>query len=108
MATSPRRRKLPAATKQAVLLESGYKCGNPICRHIITLEIHHIEWVRDGGGDDASNLIALCPNCHALHTADQIPREAIEVWKGSSCRSAMPTEQALTSYSCWPPMRRGS
>jgi hypothetical protein len=76
------RKTIDAATRQAVLLEAGYQCGNPSCRHIITLELHHIEWVKDGGGNGAENLIALCPNCHSLHTLGLIPREAIEVWKG--------------------------
>ena len=56
-------------------------CGNPQCRHILTLELHHIVWVRDGGGNEPRNLIALCPNCHSLHTAAHIPSEAVRVWK---------------------------
>jgi hypothetical protein len=56
-------------------------CANPRCRHVLTLELHHIDWVRDGGGNEPSNLIALCPNCHALHTAGHWPKEAIHVWK---------------------------
>lgn len=63
-------------------MEAGYKCGNPACRHILTLELHHIVWVKDGGGNDTFNLLALCPNCHALHTAGHIPQEAIRHWKG--------------------------
>lgn len=38
-------------------------------------------WVKDGGSNIPSNLIALCPNCHALHTAGHIPSSAIAVWK---------------------------
>jgi len=63
-------------------MEAGYKCGNPACRHILTLELHHIVWVRDGGGNQPSNLLALCPNCHSLHTAGHLPVEAIRHWKG--------------------------
>lgn len=58
-------------------------CGNPRCRHILTLELHHIVWVRDGGGNEPSNLLCLCPNCHALHTAGHIPQSAILHWKGA-------------------------
>ncbi len=83
MSRSDQKRKtIPPATKQLVLLESGYMCANPRCRHILTLEIHHIIWVRDGGGNEPSNLLALCPNCHALHTREHIPQEAIRTWKG--------------------------
>lgn len=57
-------------------------CGNPRCRHILTLELHHMVWVKDGGGNEATNLIALCPNCHSLHTSGYIPDSAIRHWKG--------------------------
>ena len=79
--TERRKRNIPSATRQMILMEAGYKCANPICRHILTLELHHIVWVKDGGGGDPKNLIALCPNCHSLHTNGSIPTEAIEVWK---------------------------
>jgi len=39
-------------------------------------------WVRDGGGNEPTNLIALCPNCHSLHTHGHIPDQAVRVWKG--------------------------
>jgi HNH endonuclease len=67
--------------RQAVLMEAGYKCANPTCRHILTLELHHIVWVKDGGGNDPSNLVALCPNCHSLHTTGHIPKDAVDTWK---------------------------
>lgn len=76
------RRSIPAPVRRAVLLEAAYRCGNPRCRHVLTLELHHIVWVRDGGGNVPENLIALCPNCHSLHTAGHIPAEAVQSWKG--------------------------
>lgn len=81
-AKSTRREPVPSHTKALVLLECGYMCANPRCRHVLTLELHHIHWVRDGGGNSASNLLALCPNCHALHTQGKIPHQAVRVWKG--------------------------
>jgi HNH endonuclease len=77
-----RRRPLPPLVRDEVLREAGYMCGNPVCRRVITLEVHHIEWVRDGGGNKETNLLALCPNCHALHTSGRIPQRAIRHWKG--------------------------
>lgn len=56
-------------------------CANPRCKHILTLELHHLDWVRDGGGNDVANLIALCSNCHDLHTRGHIPGSAIDAWK---------------------------
>jgi hypothetical protein len=76
------RKPIPAHVRDAVLREAGYYCGNPACRNVITLELHHIEWVKDGGGNEPMNLLALCPYCHAMHTAGQIPVSAIRHWKG--------------------------
>ena len=81
-ATPRARRAIAPSVRQLVLLEAGYKCANPSCRHVLTLELHHIEWVRDGGGNDPANLLALCPNCHSLHTQAHIPAAAIAAWKG--------------------------
>ena len=76
-----KRSKIAETIRQVVLLEAGYKCANPTCRHILTLELHHIVWVKDGGGNDLDNLLALCPNCHSLHTKGHIPARAILAWK---------------------------
>lgn len=76
------RRTIPTSVRDEVLREAGYKCANPVCRHILTLNLHHIVWVREGGGNEATNLIALCPNCHSLHTSGHISDAAIRHWKG--------------------------
>jgi hypothetical protein len=76
------RKAIPPAIRQAVLTEAGYRCAVPTCRNILALDLHHIEPVRDDGGNEAGNLIALCPTCHALHERGIIPREAIESYKG--------------------------
>jgi hypothetical protein len=76
-----KRMSIPQPTRTAVLHESGYRCGNPGCRGIITLDIHHIEYVSEGGGNGTENLLPLCPTCHALHHAKQIPVELIRAWK---------------------------
>src|SRR4051812_25704526 len=76
------RKKIPVAVQHQLLMEAGYKCGNPACHNVIVLELHHIEYVCEGGGDDATNLLALCPYCHSMHHANKIPVEAIRFWKG--------------------------
>lgn len=78
---SPTRRALPVDVRRLVLHEAGYKCGNPACHSILTLDIHHLERVSDGGVDSADNLLALCPNCHALHHRGDIPAESVRAWK---------------------------
>ena len=40
-----------------------------------------MEEVADGGGNEPGNLLALCPNCHALYTRGTISRDAIYSWK---------------------------
>ena len=77
-----KRKNIPKSVRLEVLHESGYMCANPICRQILTREIHHIEWVKDGGDNDASNLLPLCPNCHSLVTKGEIPEESVRQWKG--------------------------
>jgi hypothetical protein len=76
------RAKLPLNVRHQLLMEAGYKCGNPTCRNVITLDLHHIQYVSEGGGDDPSNLLVLCPYCHSMHHEGHIPVEAIRLWKG--------------------------
>jgi hypothetical protein len=79
--TGPASRSLRASTRTAVLMEAGYRCANPRCRDILVLELHHIEWVKDGGGNEPRNLVCLCSTCHKLHTMGHIPKSAILAWK---------------------------
>jgi hypothetical protein len=84
-------RKSPAAVKrkrpdrsviEAVLLEAGYRCANPVCRYPLTLHMHHIEYVSEGGTNDAWNILVLRTRCHEEHHREQlIPRSAIRAWK---------------------------
>ena len=76
------RSKLPASVRSELLIEAGYRCANPRCQNVITLQIHHIEYVSTGGGDDPSNLLVLCPYCHGMHHSGNFTMEAIRVWKG--------------------------
>lgn len=76
------RNTLSPIVRNDVLQEAGYKCANPTCRNVLTLQVHHIHWVKDGGGDTVDNLLALCGHCHDLHTQGHIPKSAIVYWKG--------------------------
>lgn len=81
---NPRERdKLPLKKRVIVLTESGYRCAVPTCRNILALDMHHIWEVSAGGGDDPSNLIALCPTCHALYHRGTIKQESIYVYKAT-------------------------
>jgi hypothetical protein len=80
-ATPRERDALPLNTRVIVLTEAGYRCAVPTCRNILALDMHHIWEVSAAGGDDPSNLIALCPTCHALYHRGTIKRESIYVYK---------------------------
>ena len=77
-----KRRDPTPSVRDEVLREAGYKCANPTCRNILTLLLHHMVWVKEGGGSQATNLIALCGHCHDMHTQGHIPASAIQHWKG--------------------------
>jgi len=80
---TPRRNRRPVsiALKREVLTEAGYRCAVPTCRNILALDLHHIIAVEEGGPNALSNLLALCPTCHALYMRRIIAREAIHAWK---------------------------
>jgi hypothetical protein len=75
------RKAIKTETKQLVLSEAGYRCGNPACRTPLTLEVHHLDYVSEGGKETRDNLLPLCPNCHALHHQRHIPTEWLRTWK---------------------------
>ncbi|MFI5386605.1 MAG: HNH endonuclease [Fimbriimonadales bacterium] len=77
------REKIPIDVRQHVLHLAGYICANPACRQIVTLDMHHMIEVVKGGGPTKENLIALCPNCHALYHrggSTGITHESIRAW----------------------------
>lgn len=59
-------------TKAMILNRDGYKCH--ICKtkkNGIKLEVHHIIFRSNGGGDSPENLITLCHDCHKkLHNGE--------------------------------------
>jgi 5-methylcytosine-specific restriction protein A len=66
-----------AAARQAVLLRSEGRCENPSCTGDVDdltdsgdpiLEIDHVHDLAQGGPDNPVQMIALCPNCHAIKT----------------------------------------
>jgi hypothetical protein len=75
------RKKLPLDTKLILLTESGYRCAVPTCRAFLTLDIHHLEQVSDGGSGDPANLLAVCPTCHARYHRGDISQESLYVYK---------------------------
>ena len=75
------RRAVSTNVQIQVLTEAGYRCAVPTCRSILAIDIHHIVEVAADGGNEAGNLLALCPNCHALFHRGTISRDSIYAWK---------------------------
>lgn len=74
-----------AAARLAVLKRCGGRCENPECAGMPTeltdrgqpiLEVDHIQEISQEGEDLPRQMIALCPNCHAIKTRGS-DREAL-------------------------------
>jgi hypothetical protein len=60
-AVTPRKR-------EQVLARDGYVCAVPGCRRNVGLDIHHLQYQRDGGGHEIWNLVTICDLHHrAVH-----------------------------------------
>ncbi|MDH6545825.1 HNH endonuclease signature motif containing protein [Streptomyces sp. SPB4] len=64
-----------AAARRAVLLRAAGRCENPACggqpkdvtdEGAAILEVDHIWEIAKGGRDHPVQMVALCPNCHAM------------------------------------------
>lgn len=73
------------AAREAVLLRCGGRCENPDCGGqpsdvkddgTAILEVDHLEEIAAGGRDHPEQMVALCPNCHAVKTHGR-KREAL-------------------------------
>jgi 5-methylcytosine-specific restriction enzyme A len=95
-----------AAARQAVLLRSEGRCENPRCGGDIydltdnggpLLEIDHIHDLALGGPDNPVQMIALCPNCHAIKTRGQTREELRPVLSAAAMRrhEALVTSQGV-------------
>ena len=62
------RRTIPPTLRRKVRERDQNRCATPGCHHTRFLSLHHIHPVKNGGKDQASNLILSCSRCHsALH-----------------------------------------
>ena len=63
---------LPKRTIRKILHRAKAKCclcewNEGIC------DIHHVIWKKNGGSNNADNLIVVCPNCHSIiHASKEI------------------------------------
>lgn len=66
----------PQHIVDALLARTGRMCA--VCNRLHGVQVHHIVLRSEGGSDDESNAIPLCPNCHdevhAQHAPGRITR----------------------------------
>jgi hypothetical protein len=70
---------IPANLRREILIEANYRCAVPRCMTAIAIDVHHID--ENAANNDPSNLIVLCPTCHAAFHRKVYPAEAIRFWK---------------------------
>ena len=56
--------KIPTATRRAVYARDGHACA--LCERAEVIHVHHVAKRSAGGSNALSNLICLCPTCHAI------------------------------------------
>lgn len=90
-------KSVPRKIQKLIYQESASKCS--VCSEddVTTLEIHHIDPRRMGGGDELENLLLLCSNCHTKTTYRQIPQEEIYKAKINSLYKLNQVSKSLKS-----------
>jgi 5-methylcytosine-specific restriction protein A len=88
------------AARRAVLLRAQSKCEAPWCKGMpvdrlesgeAILEVDHVDGLADGGADSPSNMVALCPNCHASKTRGRYAKS----WQRKLARIAQEKDRAM-------------
>jgi len=57
-------KRIPTSVRRAVYARDGYACV--ICNSVGAIHLHHIQKRSQGGKSAPSNLVCLCPTCHAI------------------------------------------
>lgn len=71
---------LPESAKWDLMNAVWYRCENPYCNYTQFLDVHHIVSEVEGGSNALSNLIVLCPRCHAAAHNNEIPLAVLRAW----------------------------
>ena len=69
--TTREKRNVSALQKKKVAARQEWKCG--MCKSLLdeTYEVDHIVALFNGGSNDESNLVGLCPHCHRKKSVDE-------------------------------------
>jgi hypothetical protein len=65
------KRNVTGLMKKKVAAGQQWKCGNCSATLDETYEVDHRVALFNGGSNDPSNLVALCPHCHRKKTVDE-------------------------------------
>jgi len=57
-------KRIPNAARRAVYKRDNYACV--LCQDASSIHVHHILKRSQGGKSEVSNLVCLCPVCHAV------------------------------------------
>jgi 5-methylcytosine-specific restriction endonuclease McrA len=71
-----KRPSMPQAVRREILIEASYRCAVPRCLTALAIDVHHID--ENSSHNEPSNLIALCPTCHAAFHRKIYAVEAIK------------------------------
>lgn len=73
---APNRATIAPSVRAAVLARDHHQCQAPGCGSTHFLEVHHVVPRRDGGTNQAPNLVTLCGRCHRFaHERPQLIRQ---------------------------------
>lgn len=59
------RKKIPKRIQKQALERDNYNCVFSFCKEG-NLQLHHVEWISQGGSNEVGNLATLCPLHHAI------------------------------------------
>ncbi len=84
------------ATISKILHRIGIKCS--ICGwNKASCDLHHIIQIKDGGGNEHTNLTCVCPNCHReIHSGSLTPKMNLEEQIGDSWKKYYAVSNCLS------------
>ena len=74
--------RVPPLTKyeaEKIIKQRGTKCQYPHCQERYSLDVHHIVQRSNGGTNNNSNLIVLCPTHHQKSDRGEIPATRLKM-----------------------------
>lgn len=93
-----------SAARRAVLVRSEGICESPFCTNMPgelnrqgqpILDVDHIKDLALGGDDHPLNMVAICPNCHAVKTRGQ----RSDLWRRELLKAARVAHANTVTYS---------